>query len=143
MAPTPTPTAAPVDKLAPVAGCVELVVDAASVEEVDVEEAVEEAAEVEKEEDEEGVAVLDTVAAVALDITNTSVVESVSSVCSSQTAMENSGDTERSLVVFTVQVKFVAPIWSSVRRCPLVAVQAIPCENKTRLRVMYSKGPSV
>ena len=137
----PTPTAAPVDKPPFVAMGVEAVVEAVSVEDVDVEEAVVEVPEVE----EEGAALLllDCVPAVALDIINTSVAESVSRVCSSQTAMENSGETERLLFVATVQVKFVAPIWSSAGRYhQQVAVQAVPSETK-HIRVMYSKGPSV
>ena len=123
----PTPTAAPVDKLALVG--VEAVVEAVSVEDVDVEEV----AEVEEDADEDGAAMLllDCVPAAALDMTNTSVAESVSRVCSSQTAMENRGETERLLFVATVQVKFVAPIWSSARRChQQLVVQAAPSETK-------------
>ena len=47
---------------------------------------------------------LDDVPATALAMVKMSVAESVSRVSSSQTAMENRGETERSLVVFTVQV---------------------------------------
>ena len=115
------------DKLALVG--VEAVVEAVSVEDVDVEEV----AEVEEDADEDGAAMLllDCVPAAALDMTNTSVAESVSRVCSSQTAMENRGENERLLFVATVQVKFVAPIWSSARRChQQLVVQAAPSETK-------------
>lgn len=102
VAPTPTPTAAPVDKLELVAagwsvvgGGVEDVVDDEN--EVNIGGVVAEAVE-------DCAVLLDDVPATALAMVKMSVAESVSRVSSSQTAMENRGETERSLVVFTVQV---------------------------------------
>ncbi len=122
------------------------VMDVPDTQDVAVEDVAVEVVDVEKDEDEDAAlldaVLLDVVSAPALVMTKTSVAESVSWVPSSQTAMENRGEAERSLVVPTIQVKLVAPTWSSAewyQSLPFLAC----VQGETLVRVINSKGPSV